>query len=99
MPQVKQSRDTSLIRLPGEGWWGGVVNDGVKMPLGETPYSFNLFGNDAGNQSVPLLVSNKGRYIWSEEPFQFTFRNDSLIIDRTINKVTIGKAGKHLRDS
>lgn len=97
--QVKQSRDTSFICLPGEGWWGGVVNDGVKMPFGTNPYSFNLFGNDAGNQSVPLLISSQGRFIWNEGPFQFNFRNDSIIINRTIDQVMIGKSGNTLRDA
>ena len=97
--QVKQSADTSFTLLPGEGWWGGVINDGVRMPLGETSYSFNLFGNDAGNQSVPLLISNKGTYIWSEKPFRFTFRNDSLIISKTTGPVMIRKGGKTLKDA
>jgi len=97
--QVKQTGDTSIIRLPGEGWWGGVVNDGVKMPFGDSPYSFNLFGNDAGNQSVPLFVSDQGRYIWSESPFRINFRNDSIIINRTIRKVYIGKTGNSLKDA
>jgi alpha-glucosidase (family GH31 glycosyl hydrolase) len=97
--QVKQSGDTSFIRLSGEGWWGGVVNDGVKMPLGETSYSFNLFGNDAGNQSVPLLISSKGRYVWSDEPFQFSFRNDSIIIQKTNGPVKSGRSGNTLKES
>lgn len=98
-PQLLQSGDTSFIRLPGEGWWGGVVNDGVKMPLGESPYSFNLFGNDAGNQSVPLLISSKGRFVWSDVPFQFSFRNDSIIIQKTNGPVKVGKSGNTLKDS
>lgn len=97
--QLKLCRDTSLICLTGEGWWGGAVHHGVKMPFGENPYSFNLFGNDAGNQSVPLLISNQGRFIWSEGPFQFSFRNDSVIIDLTTDKVIIGKIGKTLKEA
>ena len=97
--QVKSSRDTSFARLQNEGWWGGVVVDGVKMPLGEINYSFNLYGNDAGNQAVPLLVSSKGRFVWSEDPFRYTFRNDSIIIDRTLSSVSTGKSGSTLRDS
>lgn len=97
--QDKGSGDTSLKLLPGEGWWGGVVNDGVKMPFTKTSYSFNLYGNDAGNQSVPLLISNMGRYIWSEKPFRFTFRNDSLIIDKTYGTIIIGNSGKTLKEA
>ncbi len=97
--QVKESTDTSFIRLPGEGWWGGIVVDGVKMPLGEGDYSFNLYGNDAGNQAVPLLVSSKGRFVWSDDPFRYSFRNDSIIIDKTFGPVKTGRAGNNLKDS
>lgn len=93
----EMSGDTSFLRLPDEGWWGGVVHDGIKMPLGDDEYTFNLFGNDAGNQSVPLLVSSKGSYIWSDDPYRFSFRNDSIIIDRVIGKIFTGRSGNSLK--
>jgi alpha-glucosidase len=97
--QVKQSGDTSFILVSGEGWWGGVINDGTKMPFGAMPYSFNLYGNDAGNQSVPLLISNRGRYIWSDKPFQFAFKNDSIIIRKTHGPVIVGQSRSTLKDA
>jgi alpha-glucosidase len=97
--QVSQTRDSALAMIKGEGWWGGIVLQGVNMPYGSKPFTFNLYGNDAGNQSVPLLISTKGRFIWSEQPFQFTFRNDSVIINKTYGPVFMGKVGNSLKDA
>ena len=66
------------LRLrPGEGWWGGAVADGQSMPFGTLPHHRDLATNagslaDAwagANQSAPLLLSSRGRYVWSDEPF------------------------------
>ena len=54
--------------LPNEFWWGGAVNDGVKMPFGPS-YNRDLRRDHGGNQASPLLLSSYGRYIWSNEPF------------------------------
>ena len=66
---------------PDEWWWGGAVADGTRMPFGSEAHRRDLATNaglvDApthqANQSAPLLVSNRGRYVWSEEPFEFFF--------------------------
>ncbi|HEY0239251.1 MAG TPA: glycoside hydrolase family 31 protein [Friedmanniella sp.] len=66
---------------PGEWWWGGAVADGTVMPFGAAPHRRDLATNagrvddpTAGaNQSAPLLVSSRGRYVWSDEPFTFAF--------------------------
>lgn len=73
------SNNLTITILSGEKWWGGSVNDGVKMPF-KNGYSYDMYGNLKGNQAQPLLLSNKGRVIWSEFPFEFTFSNSELII-------------------
>ena len=97
--QFSPSDNKSLKLLPGEGWWGGIIHHGFRMPLGKEPYSFDLSRDDAGNQFVPLLVSNKGRFIWSEKPFRYSFRNDSLIVDKTYGLVNAGQNGSTLKDA
>ena len=64
--------ELKLNLLPGEYWWGGRVEDGVDMPFGASPIQRDLWSLK-GNQGMPLLISNKGRYIWSEQPFIFEF--------------------------
>ncbi|MEE2569940.1 glycoside hydrolase family 31 protein [Pseudarthrobacter sp. J64] len=71
----------TLTLEEGERWWGGAVDDGVSMPFGARPFSTDLgvpvgFGRDdarASNQSAPVLLSTRGRVVWSGRPFSFTF--------------------------
>ncbi|MFV0539643.1 MAG: glycoside hydrolase family 31 protein [Aestuariibaculum sp.] len=66
--------------LDEEYWWGGAVNDGRLMPYNK-PFTYNMYGNNKGNQFQPLLLSNKGRIIWSEEPFKFTVTEKTITIE------------------
>jgi alpha-glucosidase (family GH31 glycosyl hydrolase) len=82
----------------GEFWWSGVVNEGQKMPLGNSSaYSIDMFGVNYGNQMQPLIISNKGRYIWSEEPFKFEIKNNLITVTGT-EKIDNGKVGNTLRE-
>lgn len=64
-----------------EYWWGGAVADGQAMPFGDRPLKRNLAtsaglidDDEAGaNQSAPLLISNAGRWVWSNDAFSFAF--------------------------
>lgn len=42
--QLSPSDNKSLKLLPGEGWWGGIVHQVVKMPIGKDPFTFDLYG-------------------------------------------------------
>ncbi|NOU79460.1 glycoside hydrolase [Paenibacillus sp. LMG 31459] len=76
MPKSEQ-----LIKLlPGEYWWGGRTADGRSMPYGLTLFKADLDENHNGNQACPLLISSRGRYLWSEEPFEFQFEPDYLTV-------------------
>lgn len=63
-----------------EYWWGGATDDGIFMPYGKKQFSRSLDPNMTMNQAMPFLLSNKGRSIWSEKPFDFKFENNKLII-------------------
>lgn len=59
--------------LKGERWYGGSVAKGFLMPFSR----LKVFANDTScknqyNQSSPLYISNKGRFIWSENGFKMT---------------------------
>lgn len=73
---------TVLPTTAGEFWWGGVINEGHVMPFGGRPHSRDLRVTD-DNQASPLLLSNLGRYIWSEEPFAFSVNEKGITIDHT----------------
>lgn len=82
----------------GEKWFGGTVDDGYQMPFHEG-YSINLYGNNKDNQAAPLLVSTKGRYVWSDQPFKFTIKNNELVIDSISNSLQIVQAGHTLAEA
>lgn len=89
---VGQQQSDTLQILEGEQWYGATVDDGYKAPF-KTEYSLNLYGNCKGNQAVPLLLSSKGRFIWSDQPFSFSFEKQLLIVK---GSVEIGDGGKSL---
>ncbi|MEP6561040.1 MAG: glycoside hydrolase family 31 protein [Nakamurella sp.] len=82
------STESVLPLLPGERWWGGAVADGTAMPFGAAHHHRDLATNAGyvdepaagANQSAPLLISNQGRYVWSDDPFAFTFSPGQLTL-------------------
>lgn len=79
----------------GESWYGGAVTEGQLMPL-KDGYSFNLTANTGGNQASPLLLSSKGRYIWSDVPFEFSVKGDQLILSQPVE---IDSTGHNLKEA
>jgi len=88
-----------LDRLPNEFWWGGAVTLGSEMPYGIAPIEINLDGDNRGNQAAPLLISSKGRYVWCEKAFKFSFQSNSLDVTSAGNNLNYGQAGRCLRDA
>ncbi len=91
----------TLPLLENEQWWGGAVQYGDQMPFNKaSSFSFNLYGDVSNNQSAPLLISNKGRWIWCEAPFMFSFEHDTLHATTTsIDKMQTGTAGNDLKSA
>ncbi|MBB3113055.1 alpha-glucosidase (family GH31 glycosyl hydrolase) [Paenibacillus phyllosphaerae] len=91
-----------MIRIAlteNEQWWGGAVGDGIHMPFGSRSYQRDLFGDAAYNQACPLLLSNKGRSIWSEEPFRFAFEGSELVVEGKAGTIKVEQGGDDLRDA
>lgn len=91
----------------GELWWGGAIDDGCLMPFGPLPFKRDLGQTDKidshktmpapSNQSSPLLLSTRGRVIWSERPFAFEFDGEHLTV--TGGEIVMLYAGSTLRDA
>lgn len=95
-PEIKTSKKEIQL-LPGESWFGGVVRYGLDQPYGHENVSVNMIGNLDGNQGCPFLVSNKGRYLWCDEPFAFEFSSDKLIIKNAYAEIVLGENHVDLR--
>lgn len=94
-----KQQDIILNILPNEVWWGGLVNDGFHMPFSPIcEVKRDLAGHLAYNQGAPLLLSSKGRYIWSEEPFSFEIANDKLTVIGTTECIS-DRCGESLREA
>ena len=98
MACAEKSGSTRIEYLPGEKWWGPAAAAGSQMPYGTTP-KVDLATEAFGNQSAPLLVSNKGRYVWSDEPFVYEFGPDALTLTSHSGPIGAVKAGETLRDA
>jgi hypothetical protein len=84
----------SIAIEKGEHWFGAAVDEGVAMPFANG-YSLNLYGNNKGNQAAPLLLSTNGRFLWSEQPFQFSLSGNQLIV-QSIDKISVEKGAAPL---
>lgn len=100
---------TTVIKISeGEYWYGGYTAKAYcNTPFDQLlfhPYPEECGPNDLGkdnkgNQAAPLLISNKGRYVWSDEPFSFEFKSGKLIVSSEFEEVTVKESGGCLRDA
>ena len=56
---------------------------------------YDLWGDNKGNQAQPLLLSNKGRYIWSEHPIKYEFNNGLITVSTRQGKIDSGRSGSN----
>jgi len=93
----KSSESITINMETGEKIWSGAIKEGHLMPFtGE--YRYDFYANNNWNQIQPLLISNKGLYVWSEEPFQFEIKNNKLIIRDPYKSVVTGRQGTTLAE-
>ena len=71
--------------LKGEKWWGVFIAGGRPMPF-DAPFQKIDLSQGRG-QKTPFMVSNRGRYVWSAEPFSITYTGDSFLIESSAGEV------------
>lgn len=70
--------------IDGEYWYGGLAKFGTKMPFASDSNDvIDTTVNMTPNQAMPLLVSTKGRYIWSDIGFKAVFNNGNISVPDT----------------
>ena len=107
--QLRAEKFTAEIKpLDGEKWYGAYTAKAYcNTPLKDItfqPYAANEKKNDLridnrGNQAAPLLLSSKGRYVWSDEAFALEFKNSVLIVHSDFEQVAAVASGKTLREA
>lgn len=67
--------------LENEKWWGAATDLGPFMPFAPgTDAVIDLSRDNFNNQTSPLLLSNRGRYIWADEPMVISFDSTAVCI-------------------
>lgn len=91
--------EMSVPLLPGEKWWGGSCGAGEHQPFaagcGSARYDLRTFGHSGS----PLLVSTRGRSLWSEKPFAFQFTNGTLEVSSAFALPVLTQHGSSLREA
>lgn len=88
-------------RIPleaGEKVWSGFITDSDRMPL-PVGHKRDLFGQNNGNQSQPILLTNKGRYVWSESPFAYEIGQSEIVITGSRGQILTEKTGNSLSEA
>jgi len=67
--------------LENEYFWGGSVATGTDMPIHADSHYERDYTRVIGNQMMPLFLSSKGRYIWSEHTFKVWVENRELCFE------------------
>ncbi|MCI9414939.1 MAG: glycoside hydrolase [Clostridiales bacterium] len=92
--------EREIFLLPEECWYGIRAADGIHMPLtAASDYAADIDPNGDCNQSAPLLLSNRGRYIWSDTGFHITCRGGKLRLSWTKQEPVLYQAGETLRSA
>ncbi len=90
---AQSGSEISIPRAEGEYWWGGAVGYGWRRPYIKPLGAFDLSRDNSNNQVVPLLLSNKGRWLWSEKPFVFEVTVDgSLVVKSEYEPLAVQQA-------
>lgn len=84
--------------LPGEVWYGLASDEGTKMPLdADSDYRFDMQPAHTGNQYSPLLVSNKGRYIWGDDGYNTTVSGGVITVTSKLAAPELHEGFENLR--
>ena len=68
--------------LKNEFWYGGAVYEGYRQPVGaDDIVDWDFRENPTHNQIMPLFLSSKGRYIWSNAGFHISFQKGEILAE------------------
>lgn len=94
---AQQTQVSSIDVLKGESWWGVFIGSDRRMPF-DAPFE-KIDLATSRRQTTPMLVSSRGRYIWSAEPFTIEYTGEKFVIESDHGKVQAVTAGKTLREA
>ena len=94
------AQNLDVRMLDGEKWWGSITDLGNIMPFDDqTSVRFNHQTQNFNNQTTPLLVSNKGRYIWSDSPLSAVIKDGVISLQAARGTIELVEAGTNLKEA
>ena len=93
-----ESKVVTLNLQENEAIWIGMVRDGHLMPI-KPGYKLDFHGDNRSNQAQPIILTSKGQYCWSEEPFSIEYTKNKLFVNDPHSATKTGKAGTSLREA
>ncbi|MBR5528481.1 MAG: glycoside hydrolase [Clostridia bacterium] len=85
--------------LDNECWYGLCVQDGMQFPIdASSNYAADFTVNYTSNQVCPILISNCGRYIYSDTCFKISAKGGIITIE-TENVIELICAGSTLKEA
>lgn len=96
-----QSTDSLSIKIiDGEYWWGGMSAIGHETPYDiNSNVSYDQWGNNAGNQAQPILLSSKGRLIWCDNPIKYNLNSGILTVTTKKGSIDFIEVGQNLPEA
>lgn len=109
MNMLAKEFSTTVTSKTGEVWYGAYTAKAFNgTPLDQITFQpfpaeyaqKDLRYDNNSNQASPLLLSNKGRYIWSEHPFAFSLHEGNLQFVSDVEPLSaVQSEGTTLRDA
>lgn len=87
---------TQIEPLRTEKWWGHFTGGGPAQPFTE---KFSSEPPETGCFTVPLMVSDQGRYLWSEHPFAAESDGRAFTVISRDAPLKATKGGRTLREA
>lgn len=83
----------------GEVWWGGANFFGRQMPFdASSDLTIDLRKDNYHNQGATLLLSNRGRFVWSATQSKIIVKDAAIAVDAD-GEVVVRTAGSSLREA
>lgn len=93
---ISFSQQLMEIPLGKSAWYSGISFHGPLMPM-VNGYKAD-FDSNYGNQAQPLLISNDGQTVWSEQAYKVSIKNDTIVISSRGDLIYY-KSGNTLKDA
>lgn len=102
IPKNRNNSNTLEVKpQSGEKWWGLVVDpDNIALPF-EMPFTINTATLGPTLYKANMMLSNRGRYIWSDTPLTVAYDGKKFRITPPEGSTspTLHKSGRTLREA